>query len=152
MRRIQFLVLLLIAVVVSANARAADARIKKVLPQFIDLQGRSSLSPSLYERDAYQIVLRNNLEQRSGMQFKVQWKGASKENNLRLRIQLRGVRGDNVRVETLEMPVKNSGMVSDWTTLTLSDESYQSFGELAAWRATLWDNGKQIAEQKSFLW
>ncbi len=152
MRRIQILAVLLIAVVLSGNAGAAEARIKKVLPQFIDLQGRSSLSPSLYERDAYQFLLRNNPEQRSGVQFKVQWKGASKGNNLRLRVQLRGVRDDNIRVETLEMPVKNSGLVSDWTTLTLREESYKSFGELAAWRATIWDGDKLLSEQKSFLW
>ena len=151
MRRIQFLVLFLL-VAFGGNIEAAEARIKKILPQFIDLRGRSSLSPSLYERDAYQFFLRSNPEQRSGIQFKVQWKGSSKANNLLLRIQVRGVREDTVRIETLEMPLTKSGLFGSWISLTLSDEPYKRFGELAAWRATLWDGDKLIAEQKSFLW
>jgi hypothetical protein len=29
---------------------------------------------------------------------------------------------------------------------------YRQFGELIAWRATLWDDDKLLSEQKSFLW
>src|SRR5688572_15686975 len=127
MRRILFLMLFLL-VAFDGNANAADARIKKVLPQFIDSHGRTSLSPSLYERDAYQFLLRNKPEQRAGIRFKVQWKGTS-ESNLLLRVQIRGVLEENVHAETLEVPVKKSGWFSTWTALTLSDEAYKDFGE-----------------------
>jgi hypothetical protein len=51
----------------------------------------------------------------------------------------------------LEQTVSQTGF-SKWTILTLSGEEYQKFGDLAAWRATLWQDGKLISEQKSFLW
>ena len=37
-----------------AGAAAATGSVIKVLPQFLDLKGRTALSPSLYDRDAYQ--------------------------------------------------------------------------------------------------
>src|SRR5438876_12384074 len=55
-------------------ATSATGRVIKVLPEFLDLQGRSSLAPSLYERDAYQAVLREHPERRAGIRFYVQWK------------------------------------------------------------------------------
>ena len=152
MRKLPLVIIALFFVSLATEAGAVEARIKKVLPQYIDLRGRASLSPSLYERDAYQFFLRNNPEERSGMRFKVQWKGASKSGQLRLRLELRGVQEENVRTELIELPVKNSGALSDWTSLDLRDDAYRNFGELAAWRATLWDGNQMIAEQKSFLW
>src|SRR5262249_3609247 len=52
----------------------ATARLVKVLPQLTDRQGRVALSPSLYERDAYQAYLRKHQEERGGIRFQVQWK------------------------------------------------------------------------------
>jgi len=31
-------------------------------------------------------------------------------------------------------------------------EEYQKFGELVAWRVTLWDGDTVIGQEKSFLW
>ena len=45
-----------------------------MLPHYLDKEGRHTLSPSLYERDAYQAILRQNPEKRGGMRFDVQWK------------------------------------------------------------------------------
>ena len=56
-------------------AVADGARVVKVLPHFLDLQGRHTLSPSLFERDAYQALLRKNPGQRSAVRFDVQCKG-----------------------------------------------------------------------------
>ena len=36
--------------------------------------------------------------------------------------------------------------------IKLEGEEYKKFGELVAWRVTLWDGDKQVGEQKSFLW
>jgi hypothetical protein len=41
-------------------APAKPAKIVKVLPHYVDLEGRIALAPSLFERDAYQAVLRLN--------------------------------------------------------------------------------------------
>jgi hypothetical protein len=141
--------LLVFATVTSADA--ASARIIKVLPQLIDLKGRNSVSPSLYERDAYQEMLRKNPEKRSGIRFVVQWT-AKHSKDLVLRVEMRGVRENSIRTEVLAVPVKKTGIFSKWTSVALRDSAYRGFGDLVAWRATLWDGNQQVAEQKSFLW
>src|SRR5215469_3847216 len=85
-----------------AAASAATGRVIKVLPQFLDLQGRRSLSPSLYDRDAYQAQLRKHPEQRSAICFSVQWKAHGAEYvPLKLRVELRGVAQGNLPRQTL---------------------------------------------------
>ncbi len=151
-RTFKFLTLLCLSLAFSISVDAAGARIKKVLPHFIDAKGRNSLAPSLYERDAYQFFLRNNPAKRAGLRFDVKWSGGSKSENLRLRVEMRGAQADNIRIETLELPVKKTGWFSRWSSLTLRDDTYKTFGDLIAWRVSLWENDAQLAEQKSFLW
>ena len=60
----------------SFTALAADAvtgRIVKVLPLFLDAQGRDATSPSLFDRDAYQFFLRDHASQISAIRYDVQW-------------------------------------------------------------------------------
>ena len=52
----------------------ATGRVIKVLPHFLDLKGRAALSPSLYDRDVYQVILRDHPERRSGIRFDMQWR------------------------------------------------------------------------------
>jgi hypothetical protein len=134
-------------------AGAASGHVLKVLPQFLDLKGRNSISPSLYDRDAYQAYLRQHPEERSARRFYVQWKGRSDAGTpLKLRVELRGVtEGNFPRQKSLETEVKPASW-SRWTELTLAGEDYKSFGEVTAWRTTLWDGDTLLAEQKSFLW
>lgn len=136
------------------SAQAATGRVIKVLPQFLDLQGRHTISPSLYERDAYQVQLRQHPEQRSGIRFNVQYKvKAPAETALTLRVEMRGfARGDLPRQLTLEQPVKPGGWFGRWTGLSLVGDQYKEFGDVTAWRVTLWEEGKLLGEQKSFLW
>ena len=150
------LILLLAAAVllgVTLPAGAASGRVLKVLPQFLDLKGRNSISPSLYDRDAYQAYLRQHPQERSARRFYVQWKGkATAGDTLKLRIELRGVtEGNFPRQKTLETNVK-SATWSRWTELTLAGDDYKTFGEVTAWRTTLWDGETLLDEQKSFLW
>src|SRR5947209_19036064 len=56
------------------KANAATGRVTKVLLYLLDLQGRNALSPSLYDRDAYQARLREHRNQVSGIRFDVEWK------------------------------------------------------------------------------
>ena len=58
----------------------------------------------------------------------------------------------NVFTAVLEAPVQYHGWFHSWSYLKLAGEDYRRFGELVAWRATLWDGSQQVAEQKSFLW
>lgn len=130
---------------------AAEVRILKVLPHYLDQQGRHALSPSLYERDAYQAHLRQHSNECSGLRFHVQWKSPAK-TTLQLRLELRGLQGHEATTRQLEQTVERKGWFSRWSDVTLAGEAYQKFGQLSAWRATLWDGSRQVAEQKSFLW
>lgn len=132
-------------------AVAAAAKIKKVLTFYLDKQGRQSLSPSLYERDAYQAELRSDAAKRSGLRFDVQW-NANTSVPLTLRVEMRGAKGMQNTTATLEATVRKRGLFSRWTRLALTGEEYQKFGELVAWRATLWQGSILVGEQKSFLW
>jgi hypothetical protein len=137
------------------TAHAATGKVIKVLPQFLDTKGRTSLSPSLYERDAYQALLRVHPERRSGMRFFIQWKAKGQVTaGLTLRLELRGgVQGDLPRELILEskLPLK-TGWFSHWADLTLKEESYKELGGVTSWRVTLWDGAKMLGEQRSYLW
>ena len=137
-------------------AHAADAvtgRVVKVLPFLLDQQGQIAKSPSLFDRDAYQAFLRQHTNLVSGIRYDVLWSaknaGAAK---LKLRVELRGLGTSKLpKFKTLEMEVK-PGYFRQWAELPLTGEEFKQFGSVTAWRATLWDGDRQIAEQKSFLW
>ena len=149
-----WIVLLLVLAGSVVSASAATGRIVKVLPQFLDDKGRSSLSPSLYERDAYQAVLRLHPEKRAGLRFNVQWKtkGPAWEH-VTLRLQLRGTAVRQLPKElVLDQQVATTGHASHWTGITLTPAQYKELGAVTAWRATLWEGKQMLGEQKSFLW
>ena len=137
-----------------AAASAASGRIIKVLPQLLDLHGHHALSPSLYDRDAYQAYLRLHLDKVSGMRFAIQWKASGPEiGPLRLRVEIRGItHGDLPPTAVLEQDIKPGGWFSHWASLPLTGDDYKKIGEITSWRVTLWDNNKLLSEQKSFLW
>jgi hypothetical protein len=138
----------------STLANAATGRVIKVLPQFLDKDGRHALSPSLYERDAYQAYLRKHPEEQSGMRFAIQWKShGGAYSPLKLRVEIRGSVKDGLPTHTvLETEVKPGGWFSHWTSLPLTGDAWTKSGEVTAWRATLWEGDELLSEQKSFLW
>jgi hypothetical protein len=151
MRWSVFTALLVLASALAANAESA--KIIKVLPHFLDLQGRDSIHPSLFERDAYQNELRGSPSKRSALRFDVQWKAAWYEYDaLKLRVEIKGMKGKQPTHIAVEQAVKPGTMFSKWTGLTLGGEHYQNFGEMISWRAMLVNGTNVVAEQKSFLW
>ncbi len=136
------------------SSQAATGRVIKVLPQFLDLKGRDSLSPSLYQRDVYQAHLRDHTNECSGMRFNVQWKTKGlPAGPTKLRVELRGVaQGDFPKQLVLEASVEPKGKFSHWTEIPLVGEEYKNFGQVTAWRVTLWEGPQLLSEQKSFLW
>jgi hypothetical protein len=154
MRRCPIWLILLASFIAASSVQAATGRVYKVLPQLLDSRGRNSLSPSLYERDAYQFYLRQHTNQIYGMQFAVHWKAKDPgAGPLLLRVEARGVaRGNLPTSVVIEKQVEPTTWIGRWTMLYLGPEDYKSLGTLTAWRATLWDGTRQIAEQKSFLW
>jgi hypothetical protein len=135
-------------------AQAATGRVLKVLPHFLDLEGRNTRTPSLYDRDAYQFFLREHPEKRSALRFDVQWKAKGPfENNLKLRLEARGVAQGNLPKQlVLERLLESPGRFSRWSGLSLSGDQFKQFGEVTAWRVTLWEDDRLLGEQKSFLW
>ena len=148
LRNILLILALLLAI---PAAQAGSAKVLKVLPHYLDDKGRMALNPSLYARDAYQAHLRLNPGKRSGVKFDVNWRGRGL-GQLKLRLELRGARGQGPTTVTLEETVGSTGWFSKWTTLRFTEEQSKTLGELTAWRATLWSGDKLVAEQKSFLW
>jgi hypothetical protein len=128
-------------------------KVIKVLPHLLDAQGRHTLSLSLYDRDAYQAALRKNSAMVSGIRFDIQWRaqGAAKETAV-LRVEMRGPAKGTLPSELkLETTVAMSRF-SHWAALKLDGDKYKNFGEVTAWRVTLWAGDELLGEQKSFLW
>jgi len=148
-RRFLIWSILLIAPVV----RADEGRVVKVLPQFIDSKGRHALSPSLYERDAYQFILRMSPTKRAALRLAVQWKAKNVDwTKLRLRAEMRGLIDDTLHSVTLEEPAKKTGYFSNWAEFKIEGGMYRDFGQLMAWRVTLWEGDQQLGQMQSFLW
>ena len=153
MRRVFIVLLPAFLLVMTISATAATGRVVKVLPHFLDLKGRHALSPSLYERDAYQAHLRRYPKQRSGLRFDILWRVRTRgAADLKLKVEMRGIAEGNLPSErTLTSAVKG-GSGSRWTAIALSSADYWALGEVTAWRVSLWEGDQLIAERKSFLW
>ena len=153
MRRFWLALFLLGSLSAAFASNAVSGRVVKVLPLLLDLKGRDAVSPSLYDRDAYQAYLRLHTNDISAIRFDVLWKASNAGGEkLKLRIELRGVgAGGLPRQKTLEQSV-TPGFFHRLTSLVLGGADYKNFGNLVAWRATLWSDDRLLGEQKSFLW
>ncbi|MDE3068782.1 MAG: hypothetical protein KGJ60_14710 [Verrucomicrobiota bacterium] len=153
MRRFLTCLLLLAPLCAALASGPVGGRVLKVLPLLLDLQGRDALSPSLFDRDAYQAQLRERTNDVSGVRFDVLWKAShARGQTLKLRVELRGIGARSLPTwAALEQTVR-PGFFRHWASLTLGGADYKRFGRLIAWRATLWEGGKMLGEQQSFLW
>ena len=151
------LALLLLFVAGPACADSPDhpltGHVAKVLPFFMDLKGQIAPSPSLFDRDAYQALLREHTNEISGLRFDVAWNAKNARNSsLTLRVELRGIGAGGLPRQTILQTNVTPKIFHHWTSLTLAGADYKKFGALSAWRATLWNGGQLLSEQKSFLW
>lgn len=148
-------VVMMVSMSVWFSVQAGECKISKVLVHYLDAKGRHSLSPSLFERDAYQDHLRKNPQERSGLRYDIQWKAKAKPTqakNFLLRVELRGVKQNAAHLHKIEKAVTKKGGFGNWTSLPLTGADYSSFDEIVAWKVTLWDGDVLQAEEKSFLW
>jgi len=153
MRRLFLVTCSVLFLAAASSASAATGRVAKVLPHFLDLQGRHTLSPSLFDRDAYQKRLREQPELRSALRFDIHWRsrGVAPDAKMKLRVELRGIaRGDLRGTVALEQAGRPA--TSRWDAVLFEGEAYRAIGEVTAWRVTLWDGDQLLGEQKSFLW
>ncbi len=134
---------------------AGTGGILKVLPEFLDKNGKTALTPSLYDRDAYQAILRIHPSRRSGIRFYIQWKtkGAVWEP-LVVRLELRGAAAGTLPKKlVLDNFVENVATpFSRWVEVDLVGDEYKNFGGVTAWRASLWEGRRMLGKQQSFLW
>jgi hypothetical protein len=153
MRRLLMILLLLGSVSAVSAADAVTGHIVKVLPLFLDQKGRDAISPSLYDRDAYQSYLRQHTNEVSAVRFDVLWKASDNAGaKLKLRVELRGIGAGGMPKQTALEQTVTPKFFRSWTSLTLGGADRQDFGEVVAWRATLWSGDELLDEQKSFLW
>jgi hypothetical protein len=145
-------ILALLLLLAGLPLHAAEGKILKVLPFYLDAKGRNALSPSLFDRDAYQALLKRKPELRKALRMDVQFKTASASTNLQLRIELRCNQEGQITNSTHTASVAKTGFTGRWQTVKVEGEAFEKMGSLVAWRATLWDADHQIAEQKSFIW
>src|SRR5882724_3488788 len=122
MRRFLMTLLLLGSLSAASAADAPTGYIVKMLPLFLDRKGHDAVSPSLFDRDAYQVHLRTHTNEVSAIRFDVLWRAMDAGNSkLKLRLELRGVGPDNLpRQTTLEQTV-TPHFFRHWTSLTLAD-------------------------------
>src|SRR5687768_5825851 len=106
-------------VVLAISAEAASARIVKVLPHFLDKQGRHTIHPSLFERDAYQAQLRRAPELQSTIRFDVQWKAKRASGPLRMRLETRGEDSTIAKPLLFERELPKARLFSRWTSLQM---------------------------------
>jgi len=137
----------------AAAPAAKSGRVVKVLPLFLDLKGHDAISPSLFDRDAYQARLRQHTNEISAIRFDVLWKASNlKGAKLKLRAELRGIGEHGLPRRTVLEKEVTPGFFRSWTSLTLGGDDLRKFGSLVAWRVTLWNGDQLLGEQKSFLW
>ncbi len=138
--------------VVAAPA-AKSGRVVKVLPFLVDTNGAIARSPSLFDRDAYQDVLRRHKNDVSAIRFDVLWKASNlKDAKLKLRAELRGIGEHGLPRQTVLETEVTPAFFRSWTSLKLEGDNLKKFGSLVAWRVTLWNGDQLLGEQKSFLW
>ena len=137
----------------AAAPAAQSGRVIKVLPLLLDLKGHDAISPSLFDRDAYQAFLRLHTNDISAIRFDVLWKASNlKGATLKLRAELRGVGEHGLPRQTVLETEVTPAFFRSWTSLTLGGDDLKNFGSLIAWRVTLWDGDRLLGDQKSFLW
>jgi hypothetical protein len=153
MRRLLMILLLLGSLPAVFAGDPISGSVVKVLPLFLDLKGHDAISPSLFDRDAYQLYLRQHTNEISAVRFDVLWKASNaKDLKLKLRAELRGVGAGGLPKQTVLETEVTPGFFRSWTSLKLGDDDYKNFGEVVAWRVTLWNSDTLLGEQKSFLW
>lgn len=132
--------------------QAAEQRVIKVLPHLLDKNGRHAVSPSLFDRDAYQAWLRQHPVEQSGIRYDVQWKSKEAgEYKLKLELVGRAEKGE-IRRKTVEKEVTLRNPKSLWSGISFTGTEFKVFGPIIAWRVSVWQGKTMLAKQQSFLW
>ncbi len=139
----------------SKSEAAKDYEISKVNHELIDKDGYTTIEIGDWVKKAqYQKSLFSNKDVK-GMRFIVHWKALSSENRrFTVKLQVRGYDGtaDQDTFVTLFKNYSETPSHSGWTFLDLKGKDWQHLGTLMAWKASLLENYKVVAERHSFTW
>ena len=157
MQRTFMVLVLLISLGMARETWAEDAATKgqvlKVLPLLLNLQGHDALSPSLFDRDAYQFYLLQHTNEISGVRYDVEWKAAGVTTKyVDVIVELRAVAGDGSPKLKILAQAERPHHFGHWTSLYLNGADYKNLGSVVAWRASLWSGDQLLGQQQSFLW
>ena len=137
----------------AAGCSTGNGKVVKVLPHWLDAQGRHALSASLFERDAYQAQLREHPDQRHGVRYDVHWRAPRTGHpDYRLRLELRTEKTPDDQPIVVEQAVQPPPPWGRWTGLSLTGAPFAQAGDIIAWRVSLWNRDELLSEVKSFLW
>jgi hypothetical protein len=118
----------------------------------MDKEGRIAKSPSLFERDAYQLWLRENPEERSGIRYDILWQSYISGEYL-LKLELLGrVEGGRANAKTIEVRLNVKDRRRHWDHIKFDGAEYEEFGQIVAWRVSIWQGDQMLAKEQSFLW
>ena len=124
-----------------------------MLPHYLDDQGRHTLSPDLFQRDAYQEYLFQNPEVVSTVRYDAFWGAfASKQGPDTVRLDLRGTRNGEPTDHSIEAAVADNRRGRKWVGVTVSPEDYAGIGRVVAWRLVASKDGQEVETARSFLW
>lgn len=139
---------------IRAEEQEASVRVLKVLPHFLDAKGLHALSPSLFERDAYQAHLKDHPNEVSTMRFDVHLRLYDSDlEDVQVRVEARFGKGDSIETIKTSVPLKKPKWGKrTWTNVTLDKKAYDAKSQLIAWRVTLWQGDMKLDTQTSFLW
>lgn len=138
--------------VVGGVSQAAEQRVIKVLPHFMDQEGRHATTPNLFERDAYQAWLRANPEEQSGIRYDIQWQSFISGEYV-MKLELLGRVSEGVpKTKKVErtLVVKNSRR--HWDVIKFEGKEFKDFGQIVAWRVSIWQGKDLLTKKQSFLW
>ena len=132
---------------------AAEVRVVKVLPLLQDTKGRTAVAPSLFERDAYQADLRRGKETAAGMIFQTQVKiKNAPAAPLKIKLEARPATINDGTSFVTEQKLEKQTAFSGWISIAIGQVDWKKLKGVSAWRITIWEGDKMVAEQKSFLW
>jgi len=130
-------------------------KISKVNVEYVDAQGNTtSAIGDQVEKARYQRQLEHSGKY-SAIRYYILWKAPSTPTpDLAIKLEARGMDVESGRegVETLTKTYPQKGHFSGWAILDIQGEALKKFGRPRAWKATILQGNRSMAERKSFTW
>ena len=135
------------------SVQAGSVKIFKVLPHYLDKDGHNTLSPSLFERDRYQALLRLDQTKCSTIRFDVQWRNTLKNfDDLSITVEMRGTKTNSPTISFSEKISSRKSIWSKWTKIRIPEEDFKELEGLGAWRVMIKNGDEILKEERSFMW